>query len=236
MTLVLVHLIIAAALFCLCDWLSKIQAGHKPHGRLKKPFLWIAGSTVLFTVCDYLSRIWGLGGESSWLAFVLILLIAPCAYYCFGRVTRDSGLAIGSSVINASNVITSILVGLVWLLEWRDISLFQYVGMVFAFLGILLMCFSGAVDELPVPQGESATRTIEARFALLFALPLAYFFFGKVTAAEGLALGAGVMNCMNLLFTLLIGLIALQEWRRVSLVQYTGMMSAAAGIVLMLFF
>ena len=228
--------VICATLFTLWDSLSKVQAGRKQCDSRHR-FAWIALSILIFTICDSLSKMWGLT-MSLW-PLLGIIISTPAAYFLFGRVTRDTGLAVGSSVINAGNVVSAMIVGIIFFSEWERISTQQYAGMLCAIIGILLMLFTGApCDEVEhaLEADFSRLRQRNATILLCILPPLTYMIFGVVNAKIGLAIGSGSINCMNLLGTMLVGLIALSEWKKVSPGQYGGMVSSAAGLGLMLFY
>src|SRR5262249_27706153 len=71
--------------------------------------------------------------------------------------------------------------------------------------------------------------------ALLVVSPLVFITFGLVSRRLGLAIAAGTVDALITVSTVLIGLIFLKEWQRVSLVQYIGLGFAVVGIVLMVF-
>lgn len=228
--------VICATLFTLCDSLSKVQAGRKQCD-LRHRFAWIALSILIFTICDSLSKMWGLT-MSLW-PLLGIIISTPAAYFLFGRVTRDTGLAVGSSVINAGNVVSAMIVGIIFFSEWERISTQQYAGMLCAIIGILLMLFTGApCDEVEHALEADFSRLHQRNATILLCIlpPLTYMIFGVVNAKIGLAIGSGSINCMNLLGTMLVGLIALNEWKKVSPGQYGGMASSTAGLVLMLLY
>ena len=234
--LILCLVIISAVLFTTCDSLSKVQAGCKV-GRLPRRFAWIALSILIFTACDALSKFWALT-MSIW-PLLGIIISTPAAFFLFGRVTRDTGLAVGSSVINAGNVVSAMTVGLIFFSEWKILSAQQYLGMLCAIIGIILMMFTGTHDDESEVSVESKSPQRRQRIAtvlLCILPPLTYMVFGFVNAETGLAIGSGSVNCLNLLGTMVVGLIALKEWKKVSPGQFGGMASAAAGLVLMLFF
>lgn len=235
-SLTLFLVIISAALFTACDSLSKIQADRKD-GKLPSRFAWIALSILIFTACDALSKFWALT-MSIW-PLLGIIVSAPVAFFLFGRVTRDTGLAVGSSMINAGNVVSAMTFGLIFFSEWKILSAQQYIGMLCAIIGIVLMMFTGTRDdesELAVEASAPQRRQRLATVVLCILPPLTYMVFGFVNAETGLAIGSGSVNCLNLLGTMVVGLIALKEWKKVSPGQFGGMASAAAGLVLMLFF
>lgn len=70
---------------------------------------------------------------------------------------------------------------------------------------------------------------------LLFLSPLVFITFGIVTINKGLSITSGVIDSLLVLTTMLIGLIAFGEWKKISLLQVIGMCLAFAGIFLMLF-
>ena len=231
---VVLYILASAALFTACDTLSRALA-DPTRRTLSRRGLWIRAGVILFTLCDTFSRILGEGGEQWPLAMGAICLTAPLAFFCLGTVTQAAGLALGSAIINASNIVSSMIIGIILFAEWATMSLWQWLGIASALLGLWLMLFGDSADPEEEVESELRGRSVR-RLAMLFLPPLAYVFFGQVTANIGLAIGSAVINCTNLLGSVLVGLVAMQEWRRVSARQYTGMLAASAGIVLMLFF
>lgn len=71
---------------------------------------------------------------------------------------------------------------------------------------------------------------------LLVLSPLVFISFGLATAKLGVAIGAGVMDSLLAVATILLGLIFFKEWNKISVVQYVGIAFSVVGICLMLFF
>jgi len=90
---------------------------------------------------NYISTIWA-GKDSRFTIWLLALIvISPLVFITFGLVTSKLGLAMTSGVVDSLLTLSTILVGLFVLREWNTISLYQYIGMACAFLGIILMQF-----------------------------------------------------------------------------------------------
>lgn len=153
-------------------------------------------------------------------------------------ICRDAGLAIGSAIGNAMNALASLGIGLLGFGEWKGISELQYTGMAAAVAGMMLMlfCEPHAEEEEAVEASVAGWLTQRrARLQILFMPAVAYLIFGGVIAQLGLAIGSGVMNSVNLIATVLLGLIRLGEWKNVTWGQAVGLVSAGAGVMLMLF-
>ncbi len=108
-----------------------------------KTFWWISiiGSSLIFTICDTLSKVWVDSGKWSIQSLVLLCVMAPLGYTLFGIVTQKSGLAVAAVLVNSFLVLGTTLMGLIVLKEWSRVSLPQYLGMAFAILGIILLLF-----------------------------------------------------------------------------------------------
>lgn len=231
-------LFLVAALFTYCDVLCKTAVGKRKK-RLRHRYAWILLSAAMWTLCDVLARTWGKGGPWSVYAMIAIVLITPVGSRVFGLVCRDAGLAIGSAIGNATNAVATMIIGLTVFGEWRTATSLQYVGMAAATVGMMLMLFCEPHSEEEEAVEMVAAKWLTQRSAqiqLLFMPAVAYLIFGGVVAQLGLAIGSGVMNSVNLIATILLGLIHLREWDKVSWWQVVGIASAAAGVVLMLFF
>ena len=99
----------------------------------------IAAAVALASLSDSVSALWAQGENKFSIYFFLLLLLGPLMFISFGLVTSKVGLAIASGVVNSLIVVTSILVGLFFFGEWSKISPSQYVGMVLAIVGTVLM-------------------------------------------------------------------------------------------------
>ena len=76
-----------------------------------------------------------------------IFLLAPAAFVCFGHVTRRIGLANASGVINSAVVVGTMLVGLIFMEEWKRTTTPQFVGLAFTVVGLALILFWGPGAE-----------------------------------------------------------------------------------------
>ena len=65
---------------------------------------------------------------------------------------------------------------------------------------------------------------------------MVFFSFGLVTSRLGVAVSSGIIDSLLTASTIAVGLILFQEWSKVSMLQYFGMVLALCGIFLMLFF
>ena len=106
-----------------------------------KVWAYVVVAVIIAVIGNSLSTIWARGEDkfSPWL--IAVLLISPMVFISFGLVTSKFGLAISSGVIDSLLTITTISVGLIFFQEWNKISAVQYLGMVFALGGVLLMLF-----------------------------------------------------------------------------------------------
>jgi len=104
-------------------------------------------SAALFTLCDTLSKIWAQGDPmSKW--FIYLVIISPFAYFLFGYVTRTYGLTLTSNIINILIVLFTPIIGLFYYKEWHMVTPIGYLGMAFAFIGLVLIIFFGVRTEM----------------------------------------------------------------------------------------
>jgi drug/metabolite transporter (DMT)-like permease len=102
-------------------------------------FVWcmVLLSVLMSTAADTTSTyFWE--NHSTWL-FVSVVLLSPCAFFCFGYVGAKFGLSIASSLTNSLIVLGPIVVGLLLRGEWKRVTTFQYAGMFCIILGITLI-------------------------------------------------------------------------------------------------
>lgn len=90
---------------------------------------------------NYISTVWA-GKESKFTVWLLaLIIISPLVFITFGLVTSKLGLAATSATIDSLLTVSTILVGLFLLNEWSSMSVYQYLGIVLAIGGIILINF-----------------------------------------------------------------------------------------------
>lgn len=72
--------------------------------------------------------------------------------------------------------------------------------------------------------------------AVLLVSPMVFLSFGFVTSKLGLAVTSGVVDSLLTICTMLVGILFFQEWSKISVFQYLGMILAIFGIYLMIMF
>src|SRR3989344_9290231 len=105
-------------------------------------WLYVISAVIVAVLANSVSAIWASKEDkftSLW--FLLVIIISPLVFITFGLVTSKLGLAVSSGTIDSLLTISTILVGLFIFHEWNNISLYQYIGIVFTVLGIILMQF-----------------------------------------------------------------------------------------------
>jgi multidrug transporter EmrE-like cation transporter len=75
--------------------------------------------------------------------FPIILIVSPLVFLSFGFVTSKLGVAVASGTIDSLLTISTIFVGLFLFHEINSLSIYQYAGIGFSILGIILMQFKG---------------------------------------------------------------------------------------------
>lgn len=109
---------------------------------MSKLQIWFYTVSAVFiaVVANAVSAVWA-GKENKFTSiwFLVMILISPLVFITFGLVTSKLGLSISSATIDSLLTVATILVGLFIFHELDKISLYQYVGMAFTILGIILM-------------------------------------------------------------------------------------------------
>lgn len=112
--------------------------------------LMIALTVAFSTVCDTLSTMHA-KGEAGWPALVVMIVLAPIVFYCFGRVGQRSGLSMASSITNSLVVVGPLIIGLLFRGEWKKMTPWQWIGMVTILVGIGIVLFLSPPDEPAAP-------------------------------------------------------------------------------------
>ncbi len=103
-------------------------------------WFYIIGAVVVAVSANSISAIWA-SKENKFATvwFLLLLIVSPLVFITFGLVTNKLGLAVTSGTVDSLLTVSTIAVGLFLFKEWGSVSLYQYVGMAFAVMGIILM-------------------------------------------------------------------------------------------------
>lgn len=110
-------------------------------------WLQIFGTVAVAALADSVSTLWAKGEDKFSIYLFYIFFLGPLVFISFGLVTAKVGLAITSGLVNSLLVVTSILIGLFLFNEWNKISIIQYIGLVSALIGIVLMLFFPKADS-----------------------------------------------------------------------------------------
>jgi hypothetical protein len=102
-------------------------------------WLYIIGAVAVALTANSISAIWA-GKESKFTIWLLaLILISPFVFITFGLVTSKLGVTISSGTVDSLLTISTIIVGLFLFNESGGISIYQYVGIGFSLVGIVLM-------------------------------------------------------------------------------------------------
>lgn len=102
-------------------------------------WLFIIAAVLIAVTANALSAVWA-GKEQKltpWL--VAVVLIAPFVFITFGLVASRIGLSLASATVDSLLTISTILVGLFLFRERASLTAYQYVGIILAIVGIILM-------------------------------------------------------------------------------------------------
>ncbi len=104
-------------------------------------WVYILVSLIIAVSANSISAIWARGEDKYTLWLLAVIIISPFVFITYGLTTSKLGVTISSGVIDSLLTVTTVAVGLFIFQEWSKISLFQYVGIVFALSGVFLMLF-----------------------------------------------------------------------------------------------
>jgi len=101
--------------------------------------LYVSSAVLIALAANSISAIWAGKDNKLSLWLVAVIVIAPLVFITFGLVTSKLGLAVGAATVDSLLVIGTILIGLFLFQEHNTFSSYQYIGISFAVLGIILM-------------------------------------------------------------------------------------------------
>ena len=104
-------------------------------------WLYVGVAVLIALLANSISAIWASKENKFSLWLLLLILISPLVFITFGLVTSKLGVVVSSGTIDSLLTIGTILIGLFLFNEWSSISMYQYAGIVFALIGIVLMQF-----------------------------------------------------------------------------------------------
>ena len=104
-------------------------------------WLYIIGAVFIALLANSISAVWASKENKFTIWLLPVIIISPIVFITFGLVTSKLGLTISAATIDSLLVISTILVGLFLFHEWNTISLYQYIGISLAAMGIIFMQF-----------------------------------------------------------------------------------------------
>ena len=104
-------------------------------------WFYVISAVLIALAANSLSAIWASKENKFTIWLLAVIVISPLVFITFGLATSKLGLSVSSATIDSLLTISTILVGLFIFNEWSNVSLYQYIGMALALLGIILMQF-----------------------------------------------------------------------------------------------
>lgn len=98
-------------------------------------WLLIFVTAFLFITCDSLSAQWS--KKNDIYALLIVIVLAPFSYYCFGLLNKDVELSAASGLVNMFMIMGTVAVGHFYFEE--IISLRQIIGLFFALIAVYLL-------------------------------------------------------------------------------------------------
>ena len=106
-------------------------------------WLYIICAVAIALLGNYLAATWASKENKFSLLLLAVVLVSPLVFITFGLVTSKVGVAVGSGTIDALLTVSTVIMGLVLFHEWDKLSsYYQYIGLAFVLIGIVLMQFS----------------------------------------------------------------------------------------------
>src|SRR5688572_11891283 len=104
-------------------------------------WFYIIGAVLVALAANSTSAVWASKESKINIWLLVLMILSPIVFITFGLVTSKLGLAVTSGTVDALLTISTILVGLFIFKEWGTLSMYQFLGLGMAFLGIILMQF-----------------------------------------------------------------------------------------------
>ncbi|MDZ7904412.1 MAG: hypothetical protein U5N55_00420 [Cypionkella sp.] len=98
---------------------------------------------------------------------------------------------------------------------------------------VLALAIAVAANAISTIWAQSGERFSLWLLALVAISPLVFISFGLVTARTGLLVSAGTIDSLLTLSTILVALIAFQEWQSLTMIKSVGIGCTVLGIILL---
>ena len=104
-------------------------------------WLYVIGAVLVALAANSVSAVWASKASKINVWLPVLIIISPLVFITFGLTTSKIGLTLSSGTIDSLLTISTILVGLFLFHEWSNMSFYQYIGISFSIIGIVLMHF-----------------------------------------------------------------------------------------------
>ncbi len=105
-------------------------------------WLYVIGAVAVALFANYLAATWASKDNKFSLLLLAVVIVSPFVFITFGLVTSRIGVAVGSGTIDALLTLGTVMMGLVLFQEWSKLSMYQYAGLAFVLVGIILLQIS----------------------------------------------------------------------------------------------
>jgi multidrug transporter EmrE-like cation transporter len=102
-------------------------------------WFYVALAVGVATLGNSVSSLWATGESKLSVWLWATLAISPFVFLSFGLVVSKVGVAVAAGTVDALLTLVTMMAGTVLFREWHRLSAVQYVGMVLALAGIVLM-------------------------------------------------------------------------------------------------
>ncbi len=107
-----------------------------------KNILYIVMAVGVALLANSIGAIWARQDSRYSIWLVALILVSPFVFITYGLLTSKVGVAIGSGIADSLLTVSTIAVGLFMFNEWDKMTGLEYLGIVFALIGIFLMVFT----------------------------------------------------------------------------------------------
>jgi multidrug transporter EmrE-like cation transporter len=98
-------------------------------------------AVLMALAANTVSVMWAKGENKYSLHLLLLFIFSPLVFIFFGLVANRLGVSITSAVVDATLTILTIVVGLTYFKESKELSPIQIVGIVVTIVGVFLMLY-----------------------------------------------------------------------------------------------
>jgi len=109
----------------------------------------------------------------------------------------------------------------------------DYPAWIYIIISLLIAVSANSISAVWARGDEKLSMWF---LAVLLISPLVFISYGLTTTKLGMTISSGVIDSLLTVSTIAVGLLVFQEWNKISMLQYIGILFALSGVFLMIFF